>query len=212
MIVFKTTNPEIDRQVVYTEESLLWSARMCVGEGGFKCTREEASVIMYAILNRYLLHPAVPKWVNMAVKYGAIPKKGDPYIGVLRMFSQPVNPRWALGGDKAIKYRGTKFATPARLGRRARISNLDWAEIPQKIQNAVRDFAAVDIEVPSRVKALPKNRVSDWASLPSTPKRFPWGIGFRKNWFFENRALLPGNPQALFFLHGSLSKVPRSSI
>ena len=169
----------------------LWLARMCVGEGGMNVSVKKMSIMLWAMVHRYLLHPAVPKWEKMATKHGAIPENGDPFIGMIRMFSQPINPRWSIGGDKAKKYEGTKFATSKRLARRERIQSMLWRDIPKRIRTCVEEFANGDLRfmIPT---TLEKRRLSNWASLKSTSEKYPWGIDIDGDWFFEDKGLVNG--------------------
>jgi hypothetical protein len=178
--------------VSMTDDCKIWLARMCYGEGGRKCSREKASAMMWAMINRFILHPSTPKWVSMARHYKAIQDGDNDFIGMIRMFSQPINPRWAAGGDKAIKFSKTKFATVDRLKRRHNITNKKWEDMPDIITESVCDFVAGKLFPPQCLTSMKRYRISDWASLPSTPKRFPHGVDIDGDWFFENRALVKG--------------------
>lgn len=179
-----------DRELSINKEEALWLARAVVGEAGKRCTKDAAAAVMWALVNRYLLHPAVPKWYKLAVKYGAIVEGGSTFIATVRMFSQPVNPRWARGGDKAKKF--PRFATEQRFKRREETTTMQWADMPTQVKRYVTDFVNGELERPSQIEKLKKQNISDWASLKSTPTRFPWGCFVGKNWFFENRALAKG--------------------
>jgi hypothetical protein len=162
------------RSFHFDEETELWACRMCIGEGGMKCSQEKATAMLWALAHRFILWPR-PVWKT--------------YLQLMRAFSQPINPRWAKGGDLAKRYAGTKFATPARLRRRKHVSSIGIYDIPNHIMETVYIFAEGGSELPPKVKLLGKPKISNWASLPSTPKRFPWGIDIDGDWFFESKCL-----------------------
>lgn len=171
------------RTTVIDEETALWLARMCVGEGGDNCSRDKASAMMWALMNRWFLHPAAKSnWAS--------------YLCLMRRFSQPINPRWQEGGDLATKNAGTELCTPARLARRAQICALAWDQIPSQIVEAVRAFQEGRLPPPAAVAALEKKRISNWASHDGLAEKYPWGVSFdrkeRKDWFFEDNRLIKG--------------------
>jgi hypothetical protein len=174
------------------DNCIIWLARMCVGEGGKKCSRDKASAMMWAMANRYLLHPATPKWIPLAREHGAMSFGVNEFIGMVRMFSQPINPRWARGGDKAEKYKNTKFATEARLRRRDETTRMKACDIPYEILKAVEDFADGMLFPPEILTTMDRPRISNWASLPSTPTSFPHGVDIDGDWFFEDKSLVDG--------------------
>lgn len=172
------------REVVIDEELALWLARMAVGEAGEEVSRESIACMCWAMLNRFFLHRARMKW------------RSFQYL--VRRFSQPINPRWLPGGDLARKYAGTVYATPQKFRRRMRICSLNWGDMLWEIEEAIIDFEQGTLAPPTKVRLLQRNRISDWASHANLPKKFPWGIAVaerngRKNWFFENKHLIPGH-------------------
>jgi len=182
--------PDNGRSLEIDDNTALWLMRMCVGEGGRSCSRKKASALLWAITNRYLLYPATERIVALAPGYGNLDPHEHPFVGVIRMFSQPINRRWMKGGDKAIKWAGTEFASPARLKRRAEIVRL--TDIPDRISRAVTQFAEGLLFPPEELTRLNRPRISDWASLKKTPQKFPWGINIAGDWFFESRILREG--------------------
>ena len=172
-----------DRCVVIDDETALWAARMIVGEGGKNCSTEKASAQLWALINRWMLHPGRRHWPT--------------FLFLMRRFSQPINPRWMEGGDLARKYAGTKHCTPAKLRRRAQIASLTWNEIPTGIARVVRAFRAGTLQPPAGVLALDRPRISNWASHAGLKEKYPWGICFddspSPDWFFEDRNLTAGN-------------------
>ncbi len=115
-----------NRQTCIDDQAALWAARMCVGEGGKRCNPTKAAAMLWAVMNRWILHRARRYWPT--------------YQYLMRRFSQPINPRWQKDGDLARKYAGTKYCTPARLRRRVKISSLTWDEIPDQIAPHLDDF------------------------------------------------------------------------
>lgn len=136
-----------DRQTVIDDEAALWAARMLIGEGGTKISQKKAAACLWALMNRWMLHPGRRYWPT--------------FLYMMRRFSQPINPRWQKGGDLARKYAGTWHCTPARLRRRAKISSLTWAEIPEGIVEIVRDFQAGRLPPPEEVLGLERPRISN---------------------------------------------------
>jgi hypothetical protein len=165
-------------QTAIDDETALWAARMCVGEGGVKCIVDKASAMMWSLMNRFMLHPSCAKWPT--------------YLALMRGFSQPINPAWQGGGRLAIKYAGTDAASPERFKRRAQICSLTWEQIPKQIVQAVRDFQRGTLELPLYVLNHTRPRISNWASYPDVEKRFLDGIWIEGDWFFEDRSLRAG--------------------
>lgn len=169
------------RELSIREEDKIWLARMCVGEGGFKCSREHASAMMWAMVNRYLLHKWRDKWA-------------DDFIKFLQAFSQPINPRWRKGGDLALKNANKRSGSRAALRRREKICALLPDDIPETVWNAVDDFAIGCLPLPAAVTALDRPRISNWAAaLKSIQKKYPQGIEIQGNWFLEDDELESGN-------------------
>ncbi|MCP4602367.1 MAG: peptidoglycan-binding protein [Proteobacteria bacterium] len=165
------------------EDTALWAARMCIGEGGKNRSKQKASAMMWSLMNRWMLHPARRHWPT--------------YLYLMRRFSQPINPRWQKGGDLARRYEGTKYCTPAKLKRRAHISSLTWEQIPQRIAEVIRAFQAGTNPPPTKLFELDKPRISNWASHKNLAKKYPWGIQFENSklpdWFFQDQNLIAGN-------------------
>jgi hypothetical protein len=139
--------------------------------------------MLWALMNRWMLHPARKKW--------------STYLFLMQRFSQPINPRWQRGGDMAEKYAGTEHCTEAKLQRREMISNLAWDEIPAQIVNSVNAFRAGTLLPPKGLQGLDKPRISNWASHKDLDQKYPWGIAFEQSlqpdWFFEDKNLIRGN-------------------
>jgi hypothetical protein len=168
-----------DRVCQIDEETALWAARMCVGEGGKKCSEEKASAMLWALMNRWFLHPGRRHWPT--------------FLYLMRRFSQPINPRWQAGGDLARKYAGKPAASPERLARRARICALEWDDIPILVRWAVEDLQNGDSIPPDELFTLDHPRISNWASYPGLRERYPHGIDFDGDWFFKDQNLIRGS-------------------
>lgn len=161
-----------------TDDVALWTARMIVGEGGAKCSRDKAAALCWAIVNRWFLWPGRRRFKS--------------FVSLMRAFSQPINPRWMTGGDLARKYALRDAGSAARLARREKICAMQMRHIPRVIRGAIRDFANGDLLLPDAIAVLPRPRVSNWASLKSTPVKFPHGVDIDGDWFFEDYNLSPG--------------------
>ncbi len=157
----------------------IWAARMCVGEGGRRCSRDKASAMLWALMRRFMLHPARRHW--------------GTYTFLMRRFSQPINPRWMRGGDLAKKWAGTKYCTERKLNRREKISTMPWWKIPKRIRTAVIDFSNGTLEEPYKILMLDRPRVTNWASLKSLPTKYPHGVNIGGDWFFEDDDLIKGD-------------------
>lgn len=172
--MFRTQNETL----ILDSMDQLWLGRMCVGERGARLFNEdEIAALLWATVNRYMLHPGRRHWPN--------------FTFMLRRFSQPINPRWMAGGDLARRYAGRPEASPAKLKRRAKICALKWHQIPAKIRAAIARFSAGQLLPPAAVLEMPRNRISNWASYPSVDKKFGGGIWLKGNYFFEDKGLIP---------------------
>ncbi len=165
--------------LIIDPDTALWLMRMVYGEGGKGCSMPKAEALLCAIVNRWFLWPGSQKY--------------STFVSMMRAFSQPINPRWMTGGDLARKYFGRDAASKERLARRAFICGLGWADIPwRNIRSAVSLFADGELPYPAAASKLEKPRISNWASLPSTPTKYLWGVDIAGDWFFEDENLIPG--------------------
>lgn len=170
-----------ERETIIDDNTALWMCRMCVGEGGYKCSKDKASAMLWAMMNRWNLWPG-------RKKFGSL-------LQLIRAFSQPINPRWQAGGDLALKYKDKDAGSPARLKRRAAICSLTLKEMEKKapqIVEAVKEFQNGTLFPPDILTELTMPRISNWASLPSTPRKNPQGLDIDGDWFFEDKTLIPG--------------------
>lgn len=149
----------------------LWLKRMIYGEAGRYCSAEKAAALCWAIVNRWFLWPGARHYVT--------------FIGMMRAFSQPINPRWMTGGDLARKYAKRDAGSARRLARRARICKK--TTFPRAIDLAVAEFAEGRIHPPVFLSSIAYPRINNWASLPSTPRKFPHGVDVDGDWFFEEK-------------------------
>jgi len=163
-------NSKSKGQLVINAKKKLWLKRMVLGEGGRGCSGYKAAALCWAIVNRWFLWPGSRFYLT--------------FLLMMRSFSQPINPRWMTGGDLARKYIGRKAASKQRLARRARTCKAK--KFPKNIESTVELFALglIPYDEPQRI--------SNWASLQSTPEKHPWGFDVDGDWFFEDRNLKPG--------------------
>ena len=190
----KYTGPK--RTLVIRDSDLIWMARMLIGEGGYKIKEDEASACLWAMANRYLLHPKQERWGS--------------FTALLKPFSQPINPKWdGIPGNESGedfcsggKYEGTEHCSPDRLKRREEMRTLAWENIPLRVRQWVGKFQNGVLFSPDQLARLRKSRISNWGAR-SMKKRLnsekvplaewaPWGIDFGGNWFFEDKNLLDG--------------------
>ena len=156
--------------LIIDDKKKLWLKRMIVGEGGKNCSVRKANALIVAIINRWFL------WKGS--------RKYPTFISMMRAFSQPINPRWMTGGDLARKYIGRIAASKQRLARRAQICAMT------KFPRSINDIVDSTMDV-GTVNCYDQ-RISNWASLKSTPKKYPWGIDIDGDWFFEDKNLIDG--------------------
>lgn len=184
-VVFKYTGSKKSKKpMVLDAKKQLWLMRMVLGEGGKGCTYEKAEVLCRAIINRWFLWPGA-RWY-------------PTFILMMRAFSQPINPRWMTGGDLAKKWVGRKAASKERLARRAWVCSRKKHQIPRIIRNAVENVARGKLSYPVALRNLERRRISNWASLPSTPTKHPWGADVDGDWFFEDNNLRDGKVTIYF--------------
>lgn len=174
-------NTHNDRWCTIDDKTELWLARMIIGEGGKNCSFEKASAMLWALMNRWHLHPGRRHWPT--------------FLYMVRRFSQPVNPRWQKDGDltrKAIKKHGPKYwaVTPARLRRRAKICSMEWGDIPMDVADEVARFKDGRQSPPYKLTTVDHQRISNWASYDGLQRKYPWGIDFDGDWFFEDARLV----------------------
>lgn len=155
------------------ELKALWLKRMCVGEGGENCSYEKAQAMLWAMTNRWFMWKGARFYPS--------------FLSMVRAFSQPINPRWMTGGDLARKYIGRSEASASRLARRAAVCAM--TEFKEPIRKAVIELMEGILPYPEPFLDMEFGRVTNWASLPSTPKKYPWGINIDGDWFFEDRNL-----------------------
>jgi len=179
--IYSYNGPGKPRECSIDDKTALWMVRMCVGEGGFKCSRDKASMMLWALMRRWML------WDKK--------RRYSSYLSLMRAFSQPINPRWQMGGDLAYKFRKKDAGSPARLARRRRICRINWTDLEEfknPLVSAVRNFRDGKLFPPDDLVDCAHPRITNWASLPSTPKKYPWGMDVDGDWFFEDQRILKG--------------------
>lgn len=165
-------------EVELSQDDLLWLGRAYCGEHGFT-DWQHCELFVWTMLNRFLLHKANRHWRSF--KY------------MLRRFSQPVNPRWARGGDLALK--NPKQATERHLRRREKISSLRWNQIPPEVRTVLKRFGGTSTPPwrPIEVADMDRKRVTNFAVVTESRKRrWPWGKDVANNYYFEDKRLRQG--------------------
>jgi len=198
--MFKETNVTYtagkNRSIHLNKDTALWVARMLMGEGwrGIK-----GAAVLWATINAYLLKP----------------HRNFDYQHYIRAFSQPINSGWLPGGHQyeQAKIKGWKDAiSPARIRNRKRIRALKWDDMPEGVKNLVNKFAAGKLKYPKIFSDLEQSRVSNFASMPHLPEKYPHGVGIkagkRTEWFFEDFYLKPGNVKTIIDEKMKLKKKP----
>lgn len=161
------------RTVALGSSSIIWACRMLIGEG-WKNGKGEA--ILWSMLYRYL----------------GMPHKWDSWTDMIKLFSQPINPRWIPGGDLYEKYKNSnkevyKIATDeAHTKRRLRIQSMEFADFPEKVKQIVTDFALGVLPVPS---VFGGKLISNFASYKGVESKYPNGIDIGGDWFFVDPSI-----------------------
>ena len=149
------------RRFQLTWDDLLWSARMVYGESGVSAAELQASAVLWCMTSRM----AVGRWPT--------------FTALIQAYSQPINPRWARGGEfcgVGGRYHGNdRYCSETRLQRRESISNKTWDEIPEHIQNIVYRWATAQT-------ANPIPRAVDFA-VPGVASRSRGAEGLRARGF-----------------------------
>lgn len=164
--------PELELQM----SDLLWLGRAFMGEHG-GINYQYVPAFTWTMINRFILHPGNKSWPSFQY--------------MLRHFSQPINPRWARGGDLALK--NPKQATEKHLERREFFTNLTWDQIPRAIQVILGAFVTGFPGTPQEIVELEKRRISNFAAVsPRMKKKYPHGVNIGGNWYFEDKRLRTG--------------------
>jgi hypothetical protein len=69
---------------------------------------------------------------------------------------------------------------------------MEWDDIPWLVEEVVRLFQWGITEPPLMLAQLDHPRISNWASYPGLRERYPHGVDFQGDWFFEDVNLGPG--------------------
>lgn len=108
-----------------TQEDVLWAARMAAFEGG------EPADVLWTVTQRLAMFHARKKPLSFAA--------------LAQDFSQPINPRWAEGGEfcgSGGKYAGTDYCTQLKLRRRERARSISLLEIATEFPEVAKTVDA----------------------------------------------------------------------
>jgi hypothetical protein len=131
-----------------TPTDRLWLKRMVVGESGDFPSRQSAGAALWAMANYHMLVEGP----------GGTRPKFSTLTGLLRAYSQPINPLWAsVGTTKCQQHPGS--CTPAHIARRARVTG--QTTFSSAIEGAVSDFLAG--RLPNPVPGLVDWRAGNWS-------------------------------------------------
>lgn len=176
------------REIMLSDDDMLWAARGCHGESRGKASRERCAAYLWAMMRRILL------WKTSYKSYGKM------WID----FSQPINPIWRRDGWKCKPggpYYGDKRCSEDKLAYRDMIYRLPWEKLSATVRKAVEDFAVGALPPPMFERNLPDkwHRISDWASYDGVEEAYPQGIRFEGEWFLQNSNLLDGDVEIVGF-------------
>lgn len=172
-----------DREFEVNSEAQLWINRMIIGEAGYFASREHVSALLWALTNRYLLHPGRKCWGG--------------FLGMLRLFSQPINPRWQRDGDLARKYitrhGNTGACTEAKFLRREKICLIAPYDVPPNYLDWSYQFRYGFLTLPENIMQLKQRRISNWAAhTKRLEDKHPNGFDIGGNWFLADPELDEG--------------------
>jgi len=134
-----------DFEYTVTADDRLWMGRMLIGETGEsgwdsrdpaeqEAKRQAGVAVLYSVAERFASNPSLRS------------NTGNTFTGVMRAFSQPINPIWSSlsacsNGRGCCGSEGT-MCTPAHLSRRQRIQSKSWNALPEGVRSLVDDFIA----------------------------------------------------------------------
>lgn len=129
---FQTMRWSGGKTYTFTEEDVLWLARMVHGETGGRPSYEDADAMLWSLAQRKFFAKGFRKWSMARLVQG---------------YSQPVNPAWLRDGPKCKKFRGT-FKTlerghrcaEHRFKKRGKYINLKWSQLNKVARFAVIGF------------------------------------------------------------------------
>jgi len=182
------------RDLIITDDDLLWAGRGCMGEGLKGLTKdqqqEKIASMLWALINRCLLHPYFSKH-----KYSY----GKMWI----RFSQPINPAWTRDGKfcrPGGRYHGSKYCTEPKLKRRDIMRSKNWSDFSPLLTESLQKAQDGILFPPDQwATDTQKGRISNWSAITERrgglpiANRYPWGVQIGGEWFFEDKALLPGD-------------------
>ena len=119
----------------FTEDDLLWLARMIHGETGGSPTKEDAEAMIWAIAQRKYFAKGFQSW-DLAT--------------MVQKYSQPVNTKWLRDGPVCGKLSDAEVEKLAkgepcakhRFAKREKYAKIEWKDISQVARQAVVDFAS----------------------------------------------------------------------
>ena len=118
--VFRSVYDEFD--YVPTDEDIIWAGVALYGETRGGHSQEEWARILWTWMNRFMLHTPRPNvWPTLA--------------NLVKNHSQPVNPKWRLGGSRCPAITTSGNCTEDRLMWRDQMAQLigdGWSAFEQK--------------------------------------------------------------------------------
>lgn len=122
-----------------TDEDILWAARAAACEGGGETSMTAA---LWTWARRF-----------------ALPSRRDQFsslASLIRAHSQPVNPRWARGGEFCApggRYADTRFCSEDKLQRREWCASWAWHQIPGPARSITKRWALATLDNPAPLAA-----------------------------------------------------------
>lgn len=174
-----------------TGEDLLYLAVGLYGETRAHHSRDEWARILWTWLNRFMLHGARGK-VFKSLAY------------LIKYHSQPVNPKWRLGGEKCPQVGAPDSdCAQTRLNWRAKMEGYlnagyeGFRSLPQEIQDFTLSFARGCVPEPQTIDGSP---LVDFAATAFAKK---YGTGYESgaNWFITRNQWLNAG-QTMPFVQG----------
>lgn len=117
----------------FTQDDLLWSARMIHGETGGKPSNADAEAMLWAIAQRKFFAKGFQDW---------------DFKTLVQKYSQPVNTKWLREGPACAKHKGDFKGLPKedpcaehRFALREKYAKIEWKDISETARLAVVAFA-----------------------------------------------------------------------
>lgn len=121
-----------------TDEDTEWLARSLWGEckGGGNPTERNAAAVAWAMIQRFLLVRMKWQWENWT------------FAGFIRVFSQPVNPRWLPDAPDSLCPAHPERCSPRAIANRHEKQDTPWEKVPARVKELAKAFQEGKLDNP----------------------------------------------------------------